>query len=246
MSTQEPLTYEEMSEEISKITKLGSQIEKYLKKAQEEEKEKKEHEAQEEEEKKKHEGKKGIENDDDYDKKDSRKGKMAKLIAKLQSAMDEEDTEKRKEKVSSILAAMEDEEKKKEHEAQDDDEEKKKEQEAKLASLEKRYKEPIAEKILAAARIINPEGIKQIESELKSASLEEVEALYNNHYKKFEGALGLSAMEKPRPFVPFQMQASMGTPDENEDEIYSASSSRDFAALDTEKLYKRASMPGVN
>jgi len=91
---------------------------------------------------------------------------------------------------------------------------------------------------LKVAAIINPKEIKTIKQDLKTASLDEVESLWNKHYKSFSASLGVK-QPKGETFVPFQMNAAIeGTPDD--DNMYTASTPKEFSQLDTEQLYKRA------
>ena len=110
---------------------------------------------------------------------------------------------------------------------QDEDNNNDKEETAtKLASLERKYAKPIITKILQAAKQFEPNNIKQIEKTLKTASLSEIEAIWESK-KPYIAALGLEGTSEsiPQSFIPFQASSITGEPEET-----------DFAKMDSEKL----------
>jgi len=189
-------------------------------------------------------------NDDDKDKEAQNKkdedmmGKMRRAI----QAIAQEDDEKKREAMAKAAQDMMDENKKMNHDAQnnDDDDDKKNAQEkddekkeARIASLEHKSKSPIVANILKVAAIINPKEIKSITKDLKTASLDEVENLWDKHYKSFSASLGVKQSAPPARFVPFQMNASLDEVSD-EDNMYTASTPKEYSQLDTEKLMERA------
>ncbi len=237
--SKEELTYEELQQ---KVGSLSTKFDKFIKIAQE---------TKDENEDKNHEAKHNNDNDKNRDAqnndKEDKDEKMSNLIANIRTAQDmKDDDEDKKEAMKKAIEELEDYDKltsKKGQNDKDKDEdadEDKKEMESKIASLENKTKEPLVKEILKVASIVNPKGIKQITRELKTASLQDVEELYK-HYKPFSASLGITeghtATQSPRS-IPFQLNAAL----ENEiddDDVLSASTRKEYAKIDTEKLYER-------
>lgn len=224
-----------MQEKVASINKNYKKMTDWIRQAQEEK-----------EEEKKTEDKNAKRGQDETTDDDDKKDKMATLKAKLAKAMDEEDPEKRKDAANRAMDEMEKEEEKESRKAKkgQDEEKKEKQNEAKIASFEHEFKKPIVEKILTAAKILNPKGIKVIEEKLKTASLESVKDLYENHYKQFNAAMGLeddSSSVRSNGFIPFQLNAALES--DEEDELFVAAKHGDYSKLDTEKLYAKLQEP---
>ncbi|MEK0336976.1 MAG: hypothetical protein QQN41_06025 [Nitrosopumilus sp.] len=97
----------------------------------------------------------------------------------------------------------------------------------KLANLERKYAKPIITKILNAAKNFEPNNYKQIEKKLRTASLPEVEEIWESK-KPYIAALGLENSNESTPtmgMIPFQASSITGEPEET-----------DFAKMDSEKL----------
>ena len=144
-------------------------------------------------------------------------------------AQDETDEDKKHEAMKKAQDMKDEHDSKKARNAkkgQDEDEKDDTETATKLASLERKYAKPIITKILNAAKAFEPNNIKQIEKTLKTASLSEIEAIWESK-KPYIAALGLEGTSEsiPQTFIPFQ--AGMITGEEPE---------TDFAKMDSEKL----------
>ncbi len=254
MAGEEPLSFEEMQVHIAAIEKNQKSILKFYK-AQEDDDDDKMKEARKAIEdpgdytvlkSKKH----MSQNDDEDKEKDAQnndKKKDEEMEARMKRAVEniaqEEDKEKRKDMAKAAQEMMDEHKKnskKNTNQAQenqkDEDDEKK---EARIASLEKKTKSPIVTDILKVASIINPKELKSITKDLKTASLEEVENLWDKHYKSFSASLGVKESPAAQArFVPFQMNASLEGVDD-EDNMYIASTPKEYSQLDTEKLYDK-------
>lgn len=192
--------------------------------------------------------KKGQDNDDD--------DKEMEAFLKAKAEMDEdekeatEDEEKRDAVRKAFKVATDETDEDKKHEAmkkaqemkdehdeakkarkakkgQDEDEKDDTETATKLASLERKYAKPIIAKILNAAKSFEPNNYKNIERKLKTASLSEVEAIWESK-KPYIAALGLENVIVPgieTPMIPFQASSITGEEAET-----------DFAKMDSEKL----------
>ncbi len=253
MAENQPLTFEEMQSRISSIEKNQTKI---FKAQEEDEKEKEARRAIEDPGDYEHlKSKKHMSQDDDDDKEkeaqNNNKDKpfkemMARMRRAVQAIAQEEDEDKRN-NMAKAAQEMMDEHKTTKHEAQNDEDKEKEAQndedekkEARIASLERKTKAPIVTSILKVASIINPKEIKSITKDLKTASLEEVESLWNKHYKSFSASLGVKGSESAQQkFVPFQMNAALEGVDD-EDNMYIASTPKEYSQLDTEKLMQRA------
>lgn len=252
MAENQPLTFEEMQSRISSIEKNQTKI---FKAQEEDEKEKEARKAIEDPGDYEHlKSKKHMsQNDDDDKEKEAQnnnkdkpfKEMMARMRRAIQAIAQEEDEDKRNNMAKAAQEMMD--ENKNKHEAQNDDDKEKEAQndedekkEARIASLERKTKAPIVTSILKVASIINPKEIKSITKDLKTASLEEVESLWNKHYKSFSASLGVKGSESAQQkFVPFQMNAALEGVDD-EDNMYIASTPKEYSQLDTEKLMQRA------
>lgn len=240
--SKEELTYEELQE---KVGSLDKKFDKFIKIAQEtkDENEDKNHEAKNNNDDKNHDAQNNDKKDEDE--------KMSNLIANIRTAQDmKDDDEDKNEAMKKAIEELEDYDKltskrhaKKGQNDKDDDEdadEDKKEMESKIASLENKTKEPIVKEILKVTSIVNPKGLKQITRELKTASLKDVEELYK-HYKPFSASLGITESRTSAQLsrsIPFQLNAALENEVEDDD-VLSASTRKEYAKIDTEKLYDR-------
>jgi len=255
MAGEEPLSFEEMQTHIAAIEKNQKSILKFYK-AQN----------QDEDEDKKEAARKAIDEPGDYDNLKSKKHMgqdddedkekdaqnnnnkkdeemMGRMKRAVKAIAQEDDEDKRNDMAKAAQDMMDEHKnnnKKNTNQAQEnqkDEEDEKKE--ARIASLERKTKSPIVKDIMKVASIINPKEINTIKKDLKTASLEEVEDLWNKHYKSFSASLGVkeSAPAQAR-FVPFQMNASLDD-DSDEDTMYTASTPKEYSELDTQKLYEK-------
>jgi len=98
----------------------------------------------------------------------------------------------------------------------------------KIAALESEIALPTINKILEAAKIVDPSGIPALEKKLKTASLKQIKTMWSER-KPFIAALGIGTIPNPtntQPgFIPFQAAWSDESPEE-----------QDFAKMDSEKL----------
>ena len=239
MSGEQPLTFEEMQ---SKLTSIEANQTKIFKAQEEDEKEKEARRKAIEEKKDYTEAKHKAQNDDDKEKEaqnEKDKENEAALKAAITAIANENDEDKHEEMYKKAQEMM-DENKKKNHEARKSQEEDEDKKDARISQLEDKEKEKTSSAILKVASIINPKEIKQITKDLKTASLEEVENLWNKHYKSFSASLGVkNSPQSVEKFVPFQMNAALEG-DGDEDNMYTASTPKEFSQLDTEKLMQRA------
>lgn len=151
-------------------------------------------------------------------------------------AEDETDPEKKKDAMKKAMDEKDDYDKKHAKKAEDEPKTEKKdpERDAKIATLEDKYKEPIIQKILQATTIVDPANVDMRLKQLNAASLSTVEEEWNKIKPFVANIIPETASVTSQGMIPFQ--ASI-TSDINEGDIFSASADTvDFSKMSTEKI----------
>ena len=170
----------------------------------------------EDEDKKKLEAKKAQDDKQEEEKKEAKTAAMKK-------AMDEKDEDKRDAAMKKAMD-MDD----KEHKEATSDEDK--EKEAQVASIIADKKQEFIQKILTANSIANPNNLKEIETRLKSASINEVKKEWSILAPMFEGAVKQQPTQQK--FVPFY--ANIDSIDDSQ--LNASSPDSDFNKISTKDL----------
>lgn len=235
------LTLEDMAKKIDALSVVASSL-----KTAQEEKEEKEKEA-----------KKAQDEEKEEERKEARKASRGRRDAAIKLAMEEPDDEK---KDAGIKRAQD--EYDKEHKAQDKEEEKhdamdmdehepkdhdaqteeeKKEKDAQIASIIDKEKLLIDNKILTAAKIMNPAGVKSLTKELSkntfTASKKMLDDMTKIHGEPFMASTIQPTAVPVQEKVPYFMANAMQQADQVDANMLTANSpDSDFAKLSTKEL----------
>lgn len=192
---------------------------------------------QEEDEKKKMEAKKAM--DEEHKKEEKKEAKHAKYNSAIKKAMEEDDHEKKEAMVKRAMEELHDEEHKADHENHDKNMDKheakdEKEKDAQIASIINDKKNSLIAQILTANRLINPNGLADVEARLKKASITKVQEEYNIVKPFISGVEQTTVTTPQQPVIPFYANISPADIDENS--LTAASPDSDFAKLSTKEL----------
>jgi len=186
---------------------------------------------QEEDEKKKMEAKKA---EDEKKEKDKMEAKKAKYDAAIKSAMDEKDHDK---KMAAIKAAMDEYDDKHEafgkpgeHKATDEE----KEKEAQIASIINDKKTSLIKQILSANRIGNPNGLKEVEARLKTASITDIQKEFDTIMPFIANTTNQNIPQTQEKFIPYF--GSTTPADIDNSQLNANSPDSDFNKLTTKEL----------
>lgn len=230
MSTE--MTLENLYEKLEGLGKTASKMELFMA-AQNNEtpEEKKARVAEEEKNMKEHEAKVAQEDKSEDEKKEA---KRAARDAAIKKAMEEPDTEKRD---AAIKKAEEDYKndtkegfgKPDEHKATDEE----KEKEAQIASIIDEKKNTMIKQILSANTIINPNGLKDVQARLKTASITKVEQEWNI-IKPFIAGVETTTPAKQEPVIPYF--ANITPTDVDANQLSASSPASEFNKISTKDL----------
>lgn len=143
--------------------------------------------------------------EEDKKEEEKKEAKKAAKTAALKTAMEEEDPDKRD---AAIKKAMDEDPKK--HEAFGEPKEKtaeEKEKDEHVASIIEQDKQTYITKILTAATITNPQGLKEIEAIVKSASITKLKEMAMLT-PSFEGSVAIPESMKQEKFIPYFANAN--------------------------------------
>lgn len=155
---------------------------------------------------------------------------IAAVRQAFKQAAEEKDEDKKKEAMKKAVQLKAELDASTSKVAEKDDEDDKKKEAVKIASLENKMKLPIIKQILSAAKIFEPKNIAALEAKLKTASLEEVEEMWNVRQPYIAVLGGNKASPIETPYVPFL--AGMI------DNELVASGEQDYGKMDSEKLLR--------
>jgi len=173
--------------------------------------------------------------EDEKKEEEKMEAKKAKYSAALKAAMDEDNHEKK----MAMVTAAEEEYNDKKHEAfgkPDDEhkaEEEKKEHEAQIASIINDKKQSMINQILTANRIINPQGLAEIEARLKVASITDVQKEFDIVTPFIAGVQTTAPLQQEK-IVPFFANITPSDIDANQ--LSASSPDSDFTKLSTKDL----------
>jgi len=181
------------------------------------------------------EAKKAQQEKEDTEKKEEA-SKRASRIAAVKKAMEEPDDEK---KEAAIRKAMDDDHPK-DHTAMDEEHkkeakkamEKEKEEKEHVASIISDARKDLINKILTANSIMNPNGLKEIEAGLKTASFSEIKKTWKILQPAFEGAVQQPTQQEK--FVPYF--ANITPADIDNTTLTAASPDSEFSKFTTKEL----------
>ncbi len=236
------LTLEEMAKKIDDLTKVATNI-----KTAQDEKNEKEKEA-----------KHAQDTEKEEERKEARKASRGRRDAAIRLAMEEKDDEKKDAAIKRAQDeydkehkamdekdekhdAMDDEHEPKDHDAQMTDDEKK-EHEAQIASIVGDKKWEIDNKILAAAKVMNPTGVEALAKELKknkfTASKKMLDDMTKIYGEEFIGSVQNIPSVKQETPAPYFMASAMNPQDVDANQLNANSPDSEFAKLSTEELLK--------
>ena len=236
------LTLEEMAKKIDDLTKVATNIKT----------------AQDEKNEKDKEAKHAQDNEKEEERKEARKASRGRRDAAIRLAMEEKDDEK---KDAAIKLAQDEydkehkamDEKDEKHDAMDNDEhepkdkeaqynDEKKEHDAQIASIVGDKKSEIDNKILAAAKIMNPTGVEALAKELKknkfTASKKMLDDMTKIYGTEFIGSIPNTTTVKQETPAPYFMAGAMSPQDVDKSQLNANSPDSEFAKLSTEELLK--------
>lgn len=138
---------------------------------------------------------------------------MEKVKDAFKRANDETDPEKKKEAMKKAIDEKDDYDHKTSKKGETESESKDEKKDAKIATLENKFSEPLKLQILEATKAFDPTNFEKVELKMKSASLEEVEA-HLATIQPFIAALGVGTSAPAAPtipnMVPFQASSVIG------------------------------------